>query len=291
MISYAQNGEDVVLERVFGGRDSGFYIDIGANDPVVDSVTLHFYRRGWRGINVEPAPGIFERLASHRPHDINLNVGLSNRSTVLTFYDMLSNQGLSTFTRELAELYRAEGTPLVERSIPVTTLASVCEAHCDRPIDFMKIDAEGHEPEILEGGDWSRWRPRVVVVEATLRPERGEHFLLGVNYHKALFDGLNCFYVRDEDRELLPAFSLPANIMDDYHLYRYLHVIEDMQAERLRLESRIRELEGQGQRVVDWEELGPIAKGVARRLRHLSVRNPKLSAAVKRLMYLTRAAG
>ncbi len=76
MISHAQNGEDVVLRRAFADREGGFYIDIGACHPVEDSVTLHFYERGWRGVNVEPDRALFDRLTAARPRDVNLCVAI-----------------------------------------------------------------------------------------------------------------------------------------------------------------------------------------------------------------------
>jgi FkbM family methyltransferase len=289
MISYAQNGEDVVLRRVFGEQESGFYIDLGANDPVADSVTFHFSERGWRGINVEPAPGVFERLAARRPRDVNLNVGVSNRQSVLTFHDFPENQGLSTFSEPLAKMWHTRGYCFVERAVPVTTLAAICAAHCDRPIDFMKIDVEGHEREVIEGGDWNRWRPRVLIIEATW-PKRWEHLVEAAGYHQALFDGVNRFYVRHEDRGWLPRLSTPPNIIDNYIFYVNYDMIESLR-ERLRsLEEQIAVLvQERRRREADWEQLGgPIAQGVARRLHRLSVRNPSLAAAVKRMVRIAR---
>ena len=106
-LSYAQNLEDILLNRVFDNRSHGFYIDIGANDPIEDSVTKLFYERGWHGINVEPLPSVFEVLSADRPRDINLPVGLSNGEGTLTFYEVpAGSKGLSTFSGEQAEDHR-----------------------------------------------------------------------------------------------------------------------------------------------------------------------------------------
>src|SRR6476659_9728686 len=101
MISYAQNGEDVVLARAFGSRDIGFYVDVGASHPVADSVTKHFYDRGWRGINVEPVSASFQELLSERPQDRNLNIAIGFRQAARTFYQVPANPGLSSFSRDL----------------------------------------------------------------------------------------------------------------------------------------------------------------------------------------------
>ena len=103
MISYAQNREDVLLERVFADVENGFYIDVGAADPVLQSVTKHFYDRGWRGINVEPLPACFHRLQVTRPRDINLNMGLSACRGEMTFYELPSCPGWSTFSSSRAQ--------------------------------------------------------------------------------------------------------------------------------------------------------------------------------------------
>src|SRR5690348_4811918 len=112
MISYAQNGEDVLLERLFGGQADGFYVDVGANDPTELSLTRHFYDRGWRGVNVEPVPDAYARLCAERPRDVNLQVGLSDRAGAMTFYEVADQTVLSTFSSEQAALYRADGRPV-----------------------------------------------------------------------------------------------------------------------------------------------------------------------------------
>ena len=238
MISYAQNQEDVLLSRLFPPGRPGFYIDVGANDPVVDSVTKHFYDLGWRGINVEPSSRPYERLLQQRDRDVNLNVGLSDKEGSLSFYEFPPElPGSSTFEYGQAEWHHDSGRPYEQREVPVTTLARICEEHVAGPIDFLTIDTEGHERQVLEGGDWTRWRPRVVVVEATqpntLIPthDRWEHLLTGADYLFATFDGLNRFYVRKEDEDLLPALAAPANVCDDFIPFKYSKAIAGLRTD------------------------------------------------------------
>jgi FkbM family methyltransferase len=233
-MSYAQNREDVLLNRLFADRSSGFYIDVGAYHPVFNSVTKLFYDRGWNGINIEPIPSLSEMFAQDRQRDINLRIGISNREEASTLYECLNSLEASTFSRELAESLRGQGCQLVEHSVPVTTLARVCEQYAVPTIDFLKIDVESYEREVLEGADWSRYRPRVIVVEAT-RPatnipshEDWESLLLEANYLFAFFDGLNRYYVRSEDREWLSLLSVPANLFDHYVIYEYHRQIEEL---------------------------------------------------------------
>ena len=225
VVSYAQNQEDILLARAFP-KSHGLYLDVGANHPVFHSVTKLFSDRGWRGINVEPSPPVFAELQAARPRDINLNVGVADDAATLLFYDTPDRHGWSTFRIELADHYRELGVAVIERPIPVVPLAEICAEHVgEQTIDFLKIDAEGFERHALQGADFTRWRPRVVVIENAWSVV-WEHLILEANYVKAAFDGLNNFYVRGEEPELLPAFAATANILDNYIPYEYLRMIQ-----------------------------------------------------------------
>jgi FkbM family methyltransferase len=232
MISYAQNHEDVVLARLFRGRDTGFYVDVGAGHPVEDSVTKHFSDAGWTGINVEPMEREHSLLCRDRPNDVNVRAALSELIGTATLYEAPSeNRGASTLLAEIAEQY-PEGvfTPV---EVPTMTLAQVCEAHVDGPIDFMKVDVEGSERSVIAGGDWDRFRPRVLVIEAT-RPnscieshDEWEHLVLDHGYRCVLFDGLNRFYAQHDDREAGDLLGRPANVLDAYEPWRWVREIEE----------------------------------------------------------------
>ena len=226
-VSYAQNHEDILLARAFPDGE-GLYIDVGANHPIFHSVTKFFSNRGWTGINIEPSPPVFHQLELDRPHDINLNVGVGDRVDTLTFYETPTLHGWSSFRPELAEHYRSLGVGVVERPVPVTTLAQICAEHVgDRPIDFLKIDAEGFEHHVLLGADFTRWRPRVLLVENAWS-EVWEPLVFAANYRFAAFDGLNRFYVRGEDEALLPHFAAPVSVLDNFVPYEYVRLIEEV---------------------------------------------------------------
>lgn len=169
LISYAWNHEDVLLHRAFQDQHRGFYIDVGANHSVLGSITHNFYQRGWNGINIEPVVAEHRRLVRHRPRDINLNVGVSNEEGEMTLYGCRRNTALSTLSHE--ESLKL-GVELIETTVSVLTLASICERYVgEHEIDFMSIDVEGFEQRVLESNDWSRWRPRVLVIESTVPGE------------------------------------------------------------------------------------------------------------------------
>lgn len=222
MITYAQNREDVVLARVFI-EPRGFYVDVGAASPELNSVTKAFYDRGWNGVNVEPLELWYRELVDERPRDVNLQVGLGDRPGELEFYDVGETAAdESTFSAEVAEQLRSRGANPKRRLVPVTTLAQVCEEHAPDQIEFLKVDVEGWELQVLRGGDWSRFRPLVLVVESTY-PGSSEaaddeirRFLGDAGYLEGLFDGVNRFYVRGDRPDLLPPLSFPANAIDGF---------------------------------------------------------------------------
>lgn len=214
IISYAQHDEDVRLARCFQDIAQGFYIDVGAWHPMVDSVTCHFYKRGWTGINVEPMPTAFALLERYRMRDINLAclVGDGPGTQVL---HATAGSGLSTTSDAYAARAAAAGLAITPLSVPRRTLAEICTSHAPETVHFLKVDVEGDEPVVLAGHDWTRWRPWVVVVEGTEpnAPTRSDAacrpILARAGYRHATFDGLNDFYVAEEHAPLAARLAGP----------------------------------------------------------------------------------
>ncbi len=232
-ISYAQQGEDIVLWRALGGRGAGTYIDVGAHHPVGSSVTKIFYNAGWRGVNIEPIASMMPLFVEDRPRDVNLAVGISDVTGEMVFYDVVADQQRSTFSPEFAEMYRREGYEVVEHLIPVIRLDQVYAQHVHGEVDFLKVDAEGHEEAVLRSLDLSRHRPRVVLAEGALGSANGWISLLtGAGYRRSLFDGLNHFFVAEEHwDELSGPLSYPACSLDDFETYDHLLVLNALRAE------------------------------------------------------------
>jgi FkbM family methyltransferase len=221
-ISYAQNFEDVLLWRALGHVKNGYYIDVGANDPVEHSVTKAFYDAGWSGISIEPMPAYHQLFMEQRPRDVNLAIAAGSTDGELTLYDVPAVRGWASPERGVAEAHQAEGYQVAELTVPVRTLASVCLEHVRGDIHFLKIDVEGFEGEVLRGMDFARWRPWVLVIEATLpnsretNHEAWEALVTSQRYRFAWFDGLNRYYVADEHAELLAAFGVQPNVFDAF---------------------------------------------------------------------------
>jgi FkbM family methyltransferase len=232
-ISYAQNYEDVMLWRALKHINRGFYVDVGACDPILHSVTQAFYERGWRGINIEPASSYYERLCAARPFDTNLAVAVADTEGELIFYE-IPETGLSTLDIETAQKYRAAGWAVTERKLPVLTLDQILEKHVIGPVHFLKIDVEGSEKKVLYGLNLSRWRPWILVIEATLPNSSDLHFadwepfVLAADYEMVYSDGLNRFYVAREHAALAEMLKTPPNVFDVFMLYDHKKALDDI---------------------------------------------------------------
>lgn len=219
--SYAQNFEDVMLWRALGGVKDGFYIDIGAEDPIANSVSYAFYERGWRGVHVEPTPEYAARLREERPDETVLETAISSVTGDLVLYE-IPDTGMSTADREIAERHRAKGFTV--RDITVTSLAlhELLDRFGDRPIHWLKIDVEGMEQAVIEGWRPSGVRPWIVVVESTEpNSQRQNHqgwepLLIELGYQFVYFDGLNRFYVHADKVELKTHFATGPNFFDQF---------------------------------------------------------------------------
>lgn len=245
-ISHAQNFEDVILSRALRHIEHGFFIDVGAWSPDIDSVTRAFYERGWSGINIEPNPEFHSQLQERRPRDINLRLAVGDSEGSLTM-NFLGNSGLSTLDDAIAEDHEQVGWSLDRQEVQVTTLTTLWHEHVPtgQEVHFLKVDVEGFEEAVLRGNDWTKNRPWIVVVEATMpmsqveSHEAWESILRSANYHFAYADGLNRFYVANERAELLSDFKYPPNVFDDFMLSR----TQQAEARAIELEARLTEAE------------------------------------------------
>jgi len=225
-MSYAGRLEDALLALVLADVTQGFYVDVGGGHPVADNVSLLFYERGWRGIVVEPQAELAATTRAVRPRDIVFE-GIAGRTEgSVTFHRVEHFHGFSTMIAEHAALAASAGARIVEERVASTTLASLLARHAPPVIDFLKIDVEGAEADVIAGNDWARFRPKVLVIEAvapgTMAPawDAFEPMLLGAGYRFAFFDELNRYYVAQEHAGLVsrfPAAPLPWDAYD--HLW------------------------------------------------------------------------
>ena len=223
MISYAQNFEDVMLWRALKHVEKGNYIDIGAQDPIIDSVSLAFHELGWRGIHVEPAPHYAELLRQRRPGDTVIQAAVGNGSAILRFFE-IPDTGISTADPVIAQQHRERGFNVQETTVPCIALSAIFDTCAETDIHWLKIDVEGFEKQVLASWGKSTVRPWIVAVESTLpmtqieTHETWESILIGHGYSPVYFDGLNRFYVSDAHPELKDAFRAPPNVFDGFVL-------------------------------------------------------------------------
>jgi FkbM family methyltransferase len=167
--SYSQEGEDMLLKRLYENLDyKGFYVDIGAHHPLRFSNTYYFYKRGWSGINVDAMPGSMKAFDSKRSRDINLELPVSREKEILTYF-AFEEPALNTFSEDNAKsiMNDKQSQLLFKKEIETVTLEEIFDKYLkDRKIDFLTIDVEGLDFQVLQSNNWNKYTPSVIVIEA-----------------------------------------------------------------------------------------------------------------------------
>lgn len=215
--SYAQEGEDMVLRRLFEAMsEPGFYVDVGAHHPRRFSNTYYFYRRGWRGINIDATPGVAALFDKQRPRDINVEAAVSEdgRNLELTTFD---ESALNTLSAPGSAPGGLQGRAVRKTTVIKTTpLRTLLERYLPggQAIHFMSVDVEGMDLEVLRGNDWKRFRPQVLLVEcyglplgavsgsaiASYLRDCGYEFA-GKTVHTCFFKDLSCQKANSQNAE------------------------------------------------------------------------------------------
>jgi len=212
--TYSQYNEDIILLTLLEGVSKGFYVDVGANYPVIDSVTKLFYDKGWSGINIEPIVSLHKELTKARSRDINLQCGAGSINTKATLREYIEIPGHSTFEsnqqkNELSKSYQ-------EYSVDIRPLKDIFIENNVTSIHFLKIDVEGYEYEVVKGNDWQRYRPEVICIEANHVAKDWRPLLRKAEYTLFIADGLNEYYVAQESWHHTDGFAERA-VKIDYH--------------------------------------------------------------------------
>ena len=198
-IFYSQNFEDVILDKIFYNHSFGFYIDIGAYDPNEISVTKYFYDRGWHGINIDPLKSSIDKFKNSRPRDINLNYAISSSPHVF----IEKNGPLTKIHKNQIDLNFKKIKAITGKKLVKTYLKK------NTAVNFLKIDTEGSELDILETFDFNEFRPIVILVETVNdnKTNKNEYSIQKIlkknNYFKFHFDGLNTYYIDHNKKTLL----------------------------------------------------------------------------------------
>ena len=196
-------GETGLVREFFGAR-TGYFVDVGANQPDDESQTLHLEKLGWTGVLIEPQPDLAEELRRCSQAKVYAvacsapeNAGQSMRLQVAGKYSSLNS--------ELVDLL---ATPSRTIDVPVKTLDQVLlDAQAPSPIDFLSIDVERHELEVVRGFDFERWRPRLILIEGHVLDLRLHDYLVSHDYRWIRLTGLNGWYVPKRDARPLGFFG------------------------------------------------------------------------------------
>jgi FkbM family methyltransferase len=166
--SFSQEGEDQILERIFENQKNGFYIDIGAHHPIKFSNTFRFYLRGWNGINIDAMPGSMKLFNAIRKRDTNLEIAISKTNTNSIYYQF-NEPALNTFSKIEAEKKDGLSNYQIINKIELKTctLAEILSTNLKNniDIDFLTIDVEGLDFEVLESNNWGLYIPKYILVE------------------------------------------------------------------------------------------------------------------------------
>lgn len=195
--------------------ETGFYVDVGAHHPERFSNTYLFYEMGWRGINIDAMPGSMKEFLRLRPRDINIEAAVAEEVRDLTFY-IFNEPALNGFSKDLAEeragkLY--DWKIIEERPMKTVPLAQLLERHVPpgQKIDFMSIDVEGLDLEVLRSNNWEKFRPSVLLVEDSdevtgFEGETSEisRYLEARGYRSCCKTLLTTFFVDEEQIEQTP---------------------------------------------------------------------------------------
>ncbi|MHA7882548.1 FkbM family methyltransferase [Nitratireductor rhodophyticola] len=223
LVSYAQNFEDVILWRALKHVENGFYIDVGAQDPVFESVSLAFYENGWRGVHVEADPHYAELLREARPDEDVIEAAAGSDEGEIEFFSV-TDTGLGTGDKDIAQKHEAEGRTVKPLRVRCLPFQQILDRYADRDIHWLKIDVEGMEEAVIDGWGTSPARPWVVVLESTIPNSPVQNYaswepkLTALGYEFVYFDGLNRFYVSVAHPELKAAFGPGPNFFDNFVL-------------------------------------------------------------------------
>lgn len=167
--SYSQEGEDMILRRIFENKEVGFYIDVGAHHPKRFSNTYYFYKKGWNGINIDAMPKSMEIFDRVRPRDINIEAAISNEVCELIYYEF-NEPALNGFSEELSELRNSSESYYITSHymLKTTSLNDVLKDHVDSDhlkIDFLTIDVEGLDLNVIKSINLKKYRPKLILIE------------------------------------------------------------------------------------------------------------------------------
>jgi len=203
-ISYSQGGEDLVLAKLLGNKPKGFFIDVGANDPILLSNTYLFYKMGWRGLNFEPIPELASKIKIKRPEDIVINMAMSNFVGTTDFY-----AGKDEFNVNSS----LNNSDLPRKSIikvKVDKLENILDELKIQEIDFISIDTEGTELDVLEGLNLDKYRPKFILAEyntSSIGNDKLSPYLINRGYQPVFINTWNIIFSENFSKDSIKCYE------------------------------------------------------------------------------------
>jgi len=201
-LSYSQSGEDMILDTIFCKVNKGVYIDVGANNPYIHSNTYFFYRKEWRGVNIDALPGSMKFFKKIRPQDINIEAAISNDEKELTYY-MFNSSSFNTFCDKDVEKIKEVTKLIGSKKIKTIKLEKILDSLKLQNIDFLSIDVEGMDYDVLKSNNWNKYRPKVIVTEYfskrldLINNDKVYQFLIEIGYRFLCNSCVNAFYIEN----------------------------------------------------------------------------------------------
>ena len=163
-ISYSLNAVDLIVDYIFKNKNDGFYLDVGSQHPISNNNTYLLFKRGWRGINIDLDKKNIDLFNTARPNDINLNLAISSSITEKKLYFYHDKSPINTLEKVASDFQKAAVKEI--KTIKTTTLdITLQNIKLNNNIDYMNLDVEGHEMNILNSFDISRYKPSIISVE------------------------------------------------------------------------------------------------------------------------------
>ena len=192
--SYSQEGEDMILRRIFNDKIGGFYVDIGAHHPKRFSNTYYFYRKGWRGINIDAMPGSMKLFKKCRKKDTNIEAAISDTEEKLIYY-AFEDPALNGFSKELSQEYEKNYKLIFKKEIKTKKLSDIFDKFLPtgQKIDFLSIDVESLELNVLRSNNWDKYIPEFILVEML---DNGIKLIFENEIYKLLKSKGFCFFAK-----------------------------------------------------------------------------------------------
>lgn len=211
---YSQFGEDKILAEIFNEKKQGLCIEVGANDGVNDSNTMYFESIGWNCILIEPNPVLCKMIrASRNATLVEVAASDKNGETLLFVAEGAERaHGVSTINAGEDELNKIKSYGFTYKEVKVQTKTLdeiLIGLKPSSKIDFISVDVEGHELDVLRGFSLDRWTPTVILVEDNSNFEDAavSNYLSKFGYFRFKRTGVNDWYAHEKNATLVNWFS------------------------------------------------------------------------------------